>query len=322
MKTGKTSSAFAKYTWIVLAYNIVVILWGVFLRASKSGDGCGQFWLTCNGEMIPSAPELKTIIEFSHRVTSGIAFVAVLILLIWAFRKFESVNPIRKTAVVSFIFIITEALVGAGLVLTGNTAEALTAARPFWAIGHLTNTFILLAFLTLTAWFASSGRRISLNCEPKALMLLGLAVIALFLVGTSGSVAALSIMLFPSTSVGEGIVKDFANSSHGLLRLRLSHPILSIMTSVYLIFLAGWLKRQSDNDPFVGYWSNILSVLILLQIAFGALTLLTLGPIVMQLGHLFLADAVWISFILMAANFLAKQHEADNLFSKQTPVNI
>ena len=65
--------AFAKYAWFVLGWNILVILWGVFLRASKSGDGCGQHWLTCQGEVIPSAPQLKTIIEFSHRVTSSLA---------------------------------------------------------------------------------------------------------------------------------------------------------------------------------------------------------------------------------------------------------
>ncbi|MEP7037841.1 MAG: COX15/CtaA family protein, partial [Acidobacteriota bacterium] len=62
-------SKFAKYAWFVLAYNILVIIWGVFLRASKSGDGCGQHWLTCKGEVVPSAPELKTVIEFSHRLT-------------------------------------------------------------------------------------------------------------------------------------------------------------------------------------------------------------------------------------------------------------
>lgn len=312
MKTGITLSAFAKYARLVLAYNIVVILWGVFLRASKSGDGCGQFWLTCNGEVVPSARELKTVIEFSHRISSGVAFVAVLALLIWAFHKFEKGNPVRKTALVSFVFIITEALVGAGLVLTGNTAEALTSARPFWAIGHLTNTFVLLAFLSLTAWFAGTGRSTSLNAEPKTLLLMGMAVIALLLVGMSGSVAALSSMLFPSVSVSEGIVKDFADSSHGLLRLRLSHPLLSIITSVYIIFLAGWLKRQPDTKPAVGYWSNILSGLIFVQVAFGALTLLTLGPIIMQLGHLLLADAIWISFVLMSANFFVKPQEAGN----------
>jgi heme A synthase len=48
---------------------------------------------------------------------------------------------------------------------------------------------------------------------------------------------------------------------------------------------------------------------VLVQIAFGAATLLMLAPIVMQLGHLFLADVIWISFVLTSANFLANRFE-------------
>ncbi|MGI9054282.1 MAG: COX15/CtaA family protein [Pyrinomonadaceae bacterium] len=308
-------SKFAKYAWFVLAYNVVVILWGVFLRASKSGDGCGQHWLTCHGEVIPSAPEMKTVIEFSHRITSGIAFLVVFALVIWAFRKFEKYNPIRKTALISFVFIITEALVGAGLVLTGNTAGTLTAARPFWMIGHLTNTFILLAFLTLTAWFASGGKRLNFKARPKILLLLGLGVFGIFLIGVSGSVAALSSMLFPSATLAEGIAKDFSATSHILLRLRVSHPILSIMVGVFLVFLAGWIKSKANGNASVKRWANILTILILIQFAFGTMTLLTLAPIMMQLGHLLLADAVWIAFVLMWAAILAEKSEVGNISS-------
>jgi len=299
-------SGFAKFAWFTLAYNILVILWGVFLRASKSGDGCGQHWLTCQGEVIPSAPELKTIIEFSHRMTTGPAFLFVIILAIWAFRIFSKGHPARKTALISLFFIVTEALVGAGLVLTGNTAETLTNARPFWAIGHLINTFTLLLFLALTAWYASGDRELSINGRTKQVVLIALGVIAILFVGTSGSVAALSNMLFPSQSLTEGIAKDFSAGSNILLRLRLSHPILSILTSVYLLFLAGWLKSASDSNPDVTRWSNYLSILVLVQIAFGAATLLTLAPIMMQIGHLLLADLIWISLVMLSANFLAK----------------
>ena len=301
-----TISKFAKFAWFTLAYNILVILWGVFLRASKSGDGCGQHWLTCQGEVIPSAPELKTIIEFSHRLTTGPAFLFVLILVIWAFRKFGKGHPVRKTAMISLFFIITEALVGAGLVLTGNTAETLTDARPFWAIGHLLNTFTLLVFLTLTAWYAGGDRRLSIEGRVKQVVLIALGVVAILLVGTSGSVAALSSMLFPSQSLTEGITHDFSAESNILVRLRLSHPILSILTSVYLLFLTGWLRSASDGNADVARWSNYLSILILIQIAFGAATLLTLGPIVMQIGHLLLADLIWISLVMLSANFLSK----------------
>jgi heme A synthase len=311
METQAKMSAFAKYAWFALGYNVLVILWGVFLRASKSGDGCGEHWLTCNGELIPSAPQFKTVIEFSHRMTTAIDGFVMLILVVWAVwiwhksRNNQS-KQILYGAIGSLFFVITEAAVGAGLVLTGNTAEAITDMRPFWAIGHLVNTFILLAFLTMTAWFAGGDRRVRVKVETKTAVLTGLAVLGMIFVGMSGSLAALSNMLFPSQSIAEGIAKDFSPTSNVILRLRLSHPILSILTSVYLIFLAGWLKARSGNDARVSKWTNLVSILVVLQVAFGAATLLTFGPIVMQLGHLLLADLIWIAFVLMTANYLSQ----------------
>ncbi len=275
MDTKLQFDRFARYAWFVLFYNVLVILWGVFLRASKSGDGCGQHLLTCHGEVIPSAPELKTVIEFSHRITSSLAGVFIIILLVWTFsiwysRKSDRKNYLLKTAFASFIFVVIEGLLGAGLVLTGNTAETLTAARPFWMAAHLINTLILLTFLTLTAWFASGGQPFNFKNNPKAVFFLAIAVAGIFLVGVSGSVAALSNMLFPSETLSAGIAKDFSAASHILLRLRLSHPILSIITSVFLVFLAGWLKAQAKENFQVSRWSNVLTILILVQIGFGA----------------------------------------------------
>jgi heme A synthase len=172
-------------------------------------------------------------------------------------------------------------------------------------MGHLINTFILLAFLTLTAWFASGERKVSLTVDTKTLLLTALGVLLLLMVGLSGSLAALSNMLFPSQSLAEGVAKDFSPTSDLILRLRLSHPILSILASVYLIFLAGWLKAKA-SDAKVTWWSNAVSLLVISQVIFGGATLLTLGPIVMQLGHLLLADAVWIAFVLLVANYLSR----------------
>jgi heme A synthase len=304
--TGGMTS-FAKFALFALAYNVVVILWGVFLRASKSGDGCGQYWLTCHGELIPSAPELKTVIEFSHRVTSGIAFFVVIGLVIWAFRRFPKGDQIRKTALGSFAFIITEVIIGGVLVLTGNTAENLTTERPFLAMGHLINSFILLTFLTLTAWMAVTGRRLSFRGNRKAKLLMAISITAIVLVGLSGSLAALSNMLFPSETLVEGIAKDFSETSHMLLRLRLSHPILSFLTSVFVIFVAGWLKATAPGDKAVARWSNFVSILVLAQLIFGAATLLMLAPIIMQVGHLLLADAIWIAFMLLFAEYLTSE---------------
>ena len=320
-------SRFAKYAWFVLAYNIVVILWGVFLRASKSGDGCGQHWLTCHGEVVPSAPELKTVIEFSHRVTSSLAGIFVVVLLIWIFvvwyfRKTERTKYILKTTIGAFVFIIIEGLLGAGLVLTGNTAETLTPMRPVWMAAHLINTLILLAFLTLTAWFASGGEKLDFKVSAKTKFLLGLGVTGIFLIGMTGSIAALSSMIFPSATISEGIAKDFSATSHLLLRLRISHPILSVAVGFFLVFLAGWFKSKAKENTAVNRWANVLTILVGVQFASGAVTLLTLAPIVMQLIHLFLADAVWIAFILMSAAFLAESRQKESAVSNMTERNF
>ena len=303
---------FAKFAWFVLAWNLVVILWGVFLRASKSGDGCGQHWITCNGEVVPTAPELKTAIEFSHRVTSTIAGILIIILVVWSYRRWRFLREARrwltlKMAVASLIFVIIEGLLGRSLVLTGNTAMNLTPERPFWMAGHLINTFILLACLTLTARYASGSSEMRRKVPGKYIAALSVGAAMVFIVGTTGSIAALASMIFPSGTVLEGVAKDFSGTSNMLLRLRLLHPITAILMSVFLIFLTGWLSKESGNDKAVKHWSNVLSVLVLAQIAVGTATLLTLAPIVMQLGHLLLADLIWISYVLMAASFLSQE---------------
>ena len=312
---------FAKFAWLVLAWNIVVILWGVFLRASKSGDGCGQHWLTCEGEVIPSAPAIKTVIEFSHRITSSLDGLLLIALLVWAFviwkrRRSDSTKKVLKMAAGSFVFVVIEGLLGAGLVLTGNTAETLTPERPFWMAGHLVNTLILLTFLTLTARYGSGGKPLNFYVERKYLAAIVIGFAAILLVGITGSIAALSHMIFPSGTIAEGIEKDFSPTSNILLRLRLLHPITAILTSVFLIFLTGWLTKESGKERLVVRWSNVLSIMVLVQIAFGSLTLLTLAPIAMQLGHLLFVDVIWISYAMFAASFLSSEKPAESVEMK------
>src|SRR6266436_2921474 len=92
---------FRFYAWSVLAFHLAVILWGAYVRASGSGAGCGQHWPLCNGQIVPAAPLSATVIEFSHRLTSGIALVSVLVLGFWAFRAFPRGYGVRGGALLA-----------------------------------------------------------------------------------------------------------------------------------------------------------------------------------------------------------------------------
>src|SRR5262249_55286813 len=112
-----SSAPFTRYAWGVLVYNLAVVVWGAFVRATQAGKGCGNDWPRCGGEIVPHAPAIQKLIEFTHRSTSGIDVVLVAILAVWAFRAFRRNHPARMGAVVSIVFLIVEALIGAALVL-------------------------------------------------------------------------------------------------------------------------------------------------------------------------------------------------------------
>ena len=114
---------FAKYAWFVLIFNLGVILWGAYVRATGSGAGCGSHWPLCNGEVIPRTGQIETLVEFTHRLSSGAAFLLVVGMLVWAWRIFPRRHRVRAAAIFSMIFMITEAFVGAGLVLFELVAD-------------------------------------------------------------------------------------------------------------------------------------------------------------------------------------------------------
>lgn len=189
---------FAKFSWAVLVWVVLVILWGAVVRATGSGAGCGSHWPSCNGEIIPTPRAIQTVIEFFHRMMSGGALILILILLIWGLRISPKGSPQRIGVIGSAVFIIVEALLGAGLVLLKLVNENTSALRAVAVAIHLLNTFILLAFVALNAWWASGGKRITLRGQGRLLpALLGIGLAGVAVIGMSGAVTALGDTLFP-----------------------------------------------------------------------------------------------------------------------------
>lgn len=300
---------FAAYAWFVVVYNIGVILWGAFVRATGSGAGCGSHWPSCNGEILPRAPAIETMIEFAHRATSGIALLLVAGLVIWAFRSYPKGHHLRQAAALSGFFIITEALVGASLVLFGWVADDDSVARAVSISIHLVNTLLLLAFLVLTAWYASGGAPFSWRGGgiARTALLVGLA--GMMVLGVTGAITALGDTLFPAGSLADAVREDFSPTAHFLIRLRVIHPVFAIILGFYLGFVGG-LIRMTSADPLVRRLAGGLIVLFIVQLFAGLTNLLLLAPVWMQIIHLLLADMVWINLVLLTATTLAAASEA------------
>lgn len=299
------AATFAKAAWGFLAYNALVIVWGAYVRASGSGAGCGSHWPTCNGDVIPRPKSIATMVEASHRFTSGIALVGTIVLAIWAFRVFPKGHRVRTASVVSFAFMMGEALIGAGLVLFELVAHDKSAKRGLSMSLHLVNTFFLLASLVLMAHFASGGRALRFKNQGFARWPLVGALTGMLFVGTSGGIAALGDTLFPATSVGQAIAQDFSASAHIFLRLRMFHPVFAGCCGLLILGAATVSRTLRPGDPKVLRMSQIVSYLFFTQLLVGVTNMGLLAPIPVQLLHLVVADSLWVSLVLLTAHTLA-----------------
>jgi len=290
---------FAFAATALLPYTVAVVLWGAYVRASLSGDGCGDHWPLCNGVALPVDPSTKTLVELTHRVTSGVTWIWTLAMWLMARGLFVRGHATRAAAGWSLFFMTTEALVGAGLVLFRMVAENPSTARAAWMSVHLVNTFLLLAALTWMAFSAWRESGANWPRDSRTRRLFGGAAALLLLAGVSGAIAALGDTLFPAGSLAEALREDLAPASHIFLRLRLWHPVIAILGAGYLVWLAGRLLRDASS-PQNRSLTLGLGALSLIQIAVGFANVALLAPVWLQLTHLLIADAIWITLITLA----------------------
>ncbi|HWQ03947.1 MAG TPA: COX15/CtaA family protein [Longilinea sp.] len=284
---------FAVYSGFVLFYNVAVIVWGAFVRATGSGAGCGSHWPTCNGQVIPRAPQIETIIEFIHRASSGLTLVLVAILVILTWRIFDKKSMVRKSAAAALLFVLLEAALGAGLVLFGWTAENNSVGRAIMMMVHLANTFLLLASLTLTWLWSAGGAPTGIKIQSRKAWLLVFSLVGILILGASGAITALGDTLFPATSVLQGMQAEFSGAAHFLLRLRVFHPVIAVLAGV-LVYIAAlpYTKDQSNRSATKTAWLAV--ALFVLQFCLGGLNVILLAPVWLQLVHLLFSNLVWI----------------------------
>ena len=285
-----------RFAWAATGYNILVILWGALVRATGSGAGCGNHWPLCNGQVIPLSPTTHTIIEFTHRCMTGGATFVVLGLLVWTLRATEKGQIARVFAIASTLLLLNEAFLGALLVKLGYVTGNRSVGRMVLLSVHLSNTLLLLAALTLTAWSLQAGRRQLFLRKAHNLWALTGGLIATLAVGVTGSLAALGDTLFPTSTLREAFAQDVAAGSPWLLRLRGVHPISALLASAFVLWLMARARRAT-----AGHLAKVVAALLLAQFVLGIADVLLLAPVWMQIVHLLGADLYWIALVSLAA---------------------
>ncbi len=312
----RTSTA-ARMSLFTLIYTLGVILFGAFVRATGSGAGCGRSWPTCQGELIPAGAEGAQAVEFTHRFTSALVGMLIIVLVYVVFRSHERGHPARKAAMWSLLLVVTEGLFGALLVRGEWVADDASLGRALVVPAHLVNTFLLLAALTMTLWWAQGGARVAPRRDRSLARGLAAAMVGMLALGSTGAISALADTLFPVASIEEGLAADLDSTSHFLTQLRVIHPLAALVVAGLLVFI---VQRHGVRQGASPRLARFVMLLVAAQLGAGALNVVLLTPVWLQLVHLLLADLLWIGVVWFAATALSVATPAERTTATRSAV--
>lgn len=287
--------SFRRFNLITLGFTLLVIVWGAYVRATGSGAGCGDHWPLCNGEVIPRSETLKTVIEFTHRLTSGLNLILVVVAYLWSKRIAPPGCWIRKSSFLALVSILLEALLGAGLVLLKLVEFDQSVARAVSISLHLVNTLFLLTTISTLTWFSYFPEK---GLMPSQKWIYRdrtfLTCFGVFLIlGMSGAITALGDTLFPAQTLMEGVRQDLNRDAHFLVRLRVFHPLIAM---IWIGLAFGWSRRFESVETL--WVRGLLISGLTIQFILGILNWVLMAPNWLQLVHLLMADLVFILFWL------------------------
>jgi len=302
---------YARLAWAVLVFNVLVILGGAIVRATESGDGCGASWPTCTDRIFPVNPAVETVIEFSHRITSALAIVGVVVLFVWARRIYAKRHRVRLASGFTLGLMVVEALLGASLVIFGWVAQDASVGRMVVVPLHLANTYFLLGALTLTAWWSSGNPALAAPVDPPTRRRIAIGAFGLLLVGAMGALNALSDTLYPVDSFFSGVQQELSADAPWLVQLRVLHPIVAVAVGFGVAYLV--MRLAASATDRARRISVVIIGLVVFQFFAGLVNVMLATPLETQVFHLAVADAMWISYVIFSAEMLGDHETAGTL---------
>ncbi len=273
------------------------------MRATGSGDGCGESWPRCEGSLFPLGGGTETTIEFAHRAATAFLGIVLVVLVVVAFRAGDVGRDVRRALKWFGIFFIGEVLVGALLVLAGWVDTDASIGRMFVVPIHLVNTFLLLGASVLVVHVANGGTWPRLDTRRRSNQI-GLAVLGtILIIGALGGLNALADTLYPADTLAEGLRAEFGAAAPVLVRVRILHPMIAVAGSLGVVMA---LRSPSfDGARRVRPLANAAAILVGVEAIVGIVNVALLTPVEIQMVHLLVADVLWILASLAVVRIIA-----------------
>ncbi|HEY7926522.1 MAG: heme A synthase [Candidatus Dormibacteria bacterium] len=286
------SRAFRRLTALTAIATYLLIVAGGVVRVTGSGLGCGEKdqWPFCRGQWLPPL-EQTALIEFTHRWVAAVATFLVVLLAAWVWWRYRHVRRLAVGASVVVLLFILQIALGA-ITVEYNLPSGVIMI-------HLANALLLLGALTWIAVITATARTERPRPVGSAVRLAGIAAGATYVLALSGALvvdqgAGYACAGWPLCGNG------FQLSAGQLAEVNLLHRLVAGVVVLLLGYSMLRLHRAHPGDRALRRATLAVAMLVVVQVAAGALVVDLRLPAGVRALHLALASGLWACVVVTA----------------------
>ena len=282
--------------YLALLIGFAQIVFGAIVRITGSGMGCGDHWPDCYGSFTPAPNAPDLLVEISHRYGAAALSLAILALVIaaWRARGERGVGGrggVLRPSLLAILLVVVAALFGAVTVKM--------QLNPFVVVTHLAIAMSLLAVLVVVVVRAGGFGSPTVSAGSQHTFRAGRAAVGLtFLALVFGALtantpgAALACQGFPWCRV---------IAEHGTpLWIQATHRIIAFLLLGHLIGISVGVRKRAEPRPIRNAAWAALGIVVLQILVAAAMVEMHLPPSLRSL-HQAAGTALWIVVVALAA---------------------
>jgi heme a synthase len=287
--------AFQIYSIITSLGMLLVLLMGAVVTKTDSGEGCGNSWPLCYGELLPTQPKLETVIEVSHRYVSAWLGILVIILAIWAWRRDPRKKEVKILASLAVFFIVLQGLLGAAAVVWSQSSAVLASHFGFSLVSFA--SVLLLSILS----FEKEDHPFIANVSKQFRWNIYALFTYLYLVVYTGALVRHtgSSMGCPDFPLCNGSVTPAFGSQAGI---HFMHRIAALILFLWIVYSWYHVSKYYQKQIFLKRSFQFALLFVILQGVSGASIVFSNLNLFVALSHGLIISILFgvLSFITLA----------------------
>jgi len=272
----------------------IILVMGSLVTNTDSGQGCGNSWPFCHGQIVPGVITVAGIIEYSHRIMASVDGLLVIALISGALFLYRKDFRVKLFSAMSLFFVVFQGALGALTVVYEGTYVKLWLLSVHFGLSLIALASVVLLAVRLFQLDRASQQMVGNNgsvgdtgrfrVESLQYPLWGLAVYTYIVVYTGALVEHAGAILGCGYQI-PGCGSTYLPNLTSLAGIQVLHRYFA--SSLWLFVLIALIvivrNYRQHRDLVRGIWWAF--TLITLQAMSGMLTIFTSGQMVAALLH-------------------------------------